>query len=40
MTTPLSKKSGQGITDGVVAEMAEFWDVLPGHEEGLDAATQ
>ena len=40
MTTALSKKSGKGTTDGVISEMAGFWDVLPGHEEELAAATQ
>ena len=40
MTTAISKKSGKGITDGVISEMAGFWDVLPGHEEELAAATQ
>jgi hypothetical protein len=40
MTTALSKKSGKGVTDGVISEMAGFWDVLPGHEEELAAATQ
>ena len=40
MTTAISKKSGKGVTDGVISEMAGFWDVLPGHEEELAAATQ
>ena len=33
MTTPITKKSGKGITDGVISELATFFDVLPGHEE-------
>jgi hypothetical protein len=40
MTTALSKKSGKGITDGVISELATFFDVLPGHEEECAAATQ
>jgi hypothetical protein len=40
MATAQSKKSGKGITDGVISEMAGFWDVMPGHEEELPAATQ
>ncbi len=31
MTSDLSKKSGKGITDGVISELATFWDILPGH---------
>ena len=33
MTTALTKKSGKGTTDGVISEMATFWDVLPGHAD-------
>ena len=40
MTSMLSKKSGQGLSDGVVSELATFWEVLPGHEDELRAATQ
>ena len=40
MTSTLSKKSGQGLSDGVVSELATFWEVLPGHEEELRAATE
>jgi hypothetical protein len=40
MTTVLSKKSGKGITDGVISELATVWDILPGHEEDVRAATQ
>jgi hypothetical protein len=40
MTTAISKKSGKGLTDGVVSELATFFDVLPGHEEELAAATR
>jgi hypothetical protein len=40
MTTTISKKSGKGLSDGVVSELATYWDVLPGHEDELRAATQ
>ena len=40
MTTAITKKAGKGTTDGVVSELATFWDVLPGREEELAAATQ
>jgi hypothetical protein len=40
MASGVAKKSGQGITDGVISEMAGFWDVVPGHEEELPAATR
>ena len=44
MTTTISnttgKKSGMGLSDGVVSELATFWDVLPGHEDELRAATE
>jgi hypothetical protein len=38
MTVTLSKKSGKGITDGVISELTAFFRVLPGHEEELRAA--
>jgi hypothetical protein len=38
MTTTSNKKSGMGLSDGVVSELATYWDVLPGHEEELRAA--
>ena len=38
MTTTQNKKSGKGISDGVVSEMAVFFGVKPGHEEDLRAA--
>jgi hypothetical protein len=40
MTSPLSKKSGKGITDGVISELATFWDILPGHAEEARAGSQ
>jgi hypothetical protein len=40
MTTTDSKKSGKGLSDGVVSELATYWNVLPGHEDELRAATQ
>jgi hypothetical protein len=40
MITTISKKSGKGLSDGVVSELATYWDVLPGHEDELRAATQ
>jgi hypothetical protein len=40
MTTANSEKSGKGLSDGVVSELATYWHVLPGHEDDLRAATQ
>jgi hypothetical protein len=40
MTTTNSKKSGNGLSDGVVSELATYWNVLPGHEDELRAAAQ
>ena len=40
MTATINKKSGQGLSDGVVSELATFWEVLPGHEDELRAATE
>ena len=40
MTITVSKQSGRGLSDGVVSELATYWNVLPGHEEELRAATQ
>lgn len=34
----LSKKSGKGITDGVISELTAFFRVKPGHEEQLREA--
>jgi hypothetical protein len=39
-TTTINNKSGKGLSDGVVSELATYWDVLPGHEDALRAATQ
>lgn len=40
MTTTTDVKSGKGLSDGVISELATYWDVLPGHEDELRAATQ
>ena len=40
MTTALTKKSGKGTTDGVISELATFWDILPGHAEEISAASK
>jgi hypothetical protein len=34
----LSKKSGKGISDGVISELTAFFRVMPGHEEQLREA--
>ena len=39
MTTTTNVKSGRGLSDGVVSELATYWEVLPGHEDELRAAT-
>ena len=39
MTTTTTVKSGRGLSCGVVSELATYWDVLPGHEDELRAAT-
>lgn len=39
-TTQFNKKSGKGLRDGVVSELATFYEVLPGHEDELRAACQ
>ncbi|MEF9904531.1 hypothetical protein [Streptomyces sp. P9-A2] len=40
MTTTTNVKSGKGLSDGVISELATYWNVLPGHEDELRAATQ
>jgi len=35
-----NKKSGKGLRDGAISELATFWDVIPGHEAELQAASQ
>ena len=40
MTTTTNTKTGGGLSDGVVSELATFWNVLPGHEDELRAATE
>jgi len=39
MTTTTNVKSGRGLSYGVVSELATYWEVLPGHEDELRAAT-
>ena len=40
MSSTSNKKSGLGLSDGVVSELATFWEILPGHENELRAATE
>jgi len=40
MTTTLSKKSGKGMTHGVVSELSTFFTVRPGHEQEMHAAIE
>jgi hypothetical protein len=40
MVSTSDKKSGLGLSDGVVSELATFWEVLPGHEDELRGATE
>lgn len=40
MTTTTTVKSGKGLSDGVVSELATYWNVLPGHADELRAATE
>ena len=40
MTSAGNTKSGNGLSDGVVSELATYWNVLPGHEDELRAATE
>jgi hypothetical protein len=40
MTSAVTTKSGKGLSYGVVSELATYWNVLPGHEDELRAATQ
>ena len=40
MTNTISKHSGKGLSDGMISELATYWNVLPGHEDELRAATQ
>ena len=39
-TSQFDRKSGKGLRDGVVSELFTIWDVKPGHEEELRAATE
>lgn len=40
MTSAVTTKSGKGLSDGVVSELAAYFTVKPGHEEQLRAAVQ
>jgi hypothetical protein len=40
MTATLSKKSGKGLSQGVLSEMSTFFSIRPGHVEELYAAIQ
>jgi hypothetical protein len=40
MTATLSKKSGKGLSHGVVSELTTIFGILPGHEEQMRAACQ
>ena len=40
MTSAVSKRSGKGLSDGVISELAAYFDVLPGHDEELRAAVR
>lgn len=37
-TGQITKKSGKGLQEGVMSELATFWNVKPGHEDELRAA--
>ena len=39
-TTQVTRKSGKGNRDGVVSELATFYEVTPGHEEALREACE
>ena len=39
-TTQYTAKAGKGARDGVVSELATFYEVKPGHEEELRAACE
>lgn len=39
-TPEFSKKSGKGLSDGVVTELFTFWEVRPGHEEDVRAGVR
>jgi hypothetical protein len=38
MTSAVNTKSGKGVVDGVISELATFWNVRPGDEDELAAA--
>lgn len=40
MDTTNNKKSGKGLSSGVVSELAAFFDVIPGHEQALREACE
>jgi hypothetical protein len=39
-TTQFNKKSGKGNRDGVISELATFYEIIPGHEEECRAACE
>lgn len=40
MSSADSRTSGEGLNEGVISELAAYFDVLPGHEEELRAAVR
>src|SRR5262245_5335506 len=40
MNSALNKKSGKGVSHGVVSELSTFFTVRPGHEEAIRAACE
>ena len=40
MTSTITTKSGKGISDGVISELATYFDVVSGHEDELRAACE
>jgi hypothetical protein len=39
-TRQYDKKAGKGSRDGVISELATFYEVIPGHEDALRAACE
>jgi hypothetical protein len=40
MTMAVTKRSGKGLRDGVISELAAYFDIRPGHDEKLRAAVR
>jgi hypothetical protein len=40
MRSGVSKRSVKGLRDGVISELAAYFDILPGHEEELRSAVR